>query len=73
MLNNLFKPVVTEAYKDFEEYVTEPYKNLFESINSEIEYGNLKRNRDWTLKEMKPILPELYKKHIEMKKFWKIF
>ena len=25
MLNNLFKPVVTEAYKDFEEYVTEPF------------------------------------------------
>lgn len=25
MLSNLFKPVVTEAYKDFEEYVTEPF------------------------------------------------
>ena len=25
MLNNLFKPVVTKAYKDFEEYVTEPF------------------------------------------------
>ena len=55
------------------EYEAEPYNNLFESVRSEIEYGNLKRNRDWTLKEMKPFLPKLYKKHIEMKKFWKIF
>ena len=55
------------------DYDSEPYKNLFASITSEIEYGNLKRNRDWTLKEMKPFLPELYKKHIERKKFWDLF
>ena len=55
------------------EYEIAPFKNIFESIKSEIKYGNLNRNRDWTLKEMQPFLPELYKKHIELKKFWKIF
>jgi hypothetical protein len=69
-MNGKIKQTIEDLNKEYE---TEPYKNIFESINSEIEYGNLKRNRDWTLKEMKPFLPELYKKHIEMKKFWKIF
>ena len=35
MLNNLFKPVVTEAYKDFEEYVTEPFDFLLYSNDAE--------------------------------------
>lgn len=41
-------------------------------MEAEIEYGNLNRNRDWTLKEMQPLLPELYKKHVG-KRFFGLF
>ncbi len=54
-------------------YQTKEYQIEYNLKISEIEYGNLNRNRDWTLKEMKPYLPELYKKHIEFKPFWNIF
>jgi len=49
------------------------HKREYDKRISEIEYGNLKRNRDWSLKEMKPYLPELYKKHIPNKRFWDVF
>lgn len=61
---------------------TEEMKPLWESdifksdqikINSEIEYGNLNRNRDWKLKEMEPLLPDLYNKHVAKKRFWGLF
>lgn len=54
-------------------YRTDEYKKAYDIMVSEIEYGNLNRNRDWTIKEMKPLLPELYKKHVSNNKFWNIF
>lgn len=63
------KGKIKQTIKDLNnEYEKEPYKSLFKSIDSEIIYGNLNRNRDWTLKEMRSFLPELYKKHIDVKK-----
>lgn len=64
------KGKIRETIKELERvYRTAEYKKARNGLTIEIEYGNLNRNRDWTLNEMEPFLPELYKKHVKKKKF----
>ena len=68
------KGKIRETIKELEQvYHTPEYKKARSGLTAEIEYGNLKRNRDWTLNEMEPFLPALHQKHVKKKKFWNIF